>query len=90
MKRSVLAITALLLGLSVTQPCKAETADGKLSVTPFVGGVVFDHKQSLTSSALFGIKAGYRLEGPWSVEADVHYTSAQSKKNLPSTGITTL
>ena len=75
----------LLLGLSVlaaAAPGFAENRAGAVTVSPYVGGYIFDHEQSyqnLETSPTYGIRAGYNFTENWGAEARFGYANADSR-----------
>ena len=76
----------LLLGLSLlatATPGFAENRAGAVTVSPYVGGYVFDHEQSyqnLETSPVYGIRAGYNFTENWGAEARFGYINADSRR----------
>ena len=87
MKRAMLKKRSLglLLGLSVlaaAAPGFAENRAGAFTVSPYVGGYIFDHEQSyqnLETSPTYGIRAGYNFTENWGAEARFGYANADSR-----------
>lgn len=78
----------LLLGLALlasAAPGFAENRAGAFTVSPYVGGYIFDHEQSyqnLETSPVYGIRAGYNFTENWGAEARFGYSNPDSR--LPS------
>jgi OOP family OmpA-OmpF porin len=75
----------LLLGLSLltsAAPGFAENRAGAITVSPYVGGYIFDHEQSyqnLETSPTYGIRAGYNFTENWGAEARFGYSNPDSR-----------
>lgn len=84
----------LLLSVSLlasATPGFAENRAGAFTVSPFVGGYVFDHEQNyqnLESSPIFGVRAGYNFTENWGAEARFGYVLAESRPpNYPEADV---
>lgn len=75
----------LLLGLALlasAAPGFAENKAGAFTVSPYVGGYIFDHEQSyqnLETSPVYGIRAGYNFTENWGAEARFGYSNPDSR-----------
>jgi len=86
----------LLLGLSLlaaATPGLAENRAGAVTVSPYVGGYVFDHEQTyqnLETSPVYGVRAGYNFTENWGAEARFGYINADSRRaNGPDANVLT-
>jgi len=67
-KKSPSVLTILLL-IAFSMPAFAEVQPGSYSISPFVGGFLFDGNQDLEHRAVYGLRLGYDLTKDWGGEA---------------------
>lgn len=86
----------LLLGLSLlasATPGFAENKAGAVTLSPYIGGYVFDHEQTyqnLETSPIYGIRAGYNFTENWGAEARFGYANPDSRRaNGPEAHVVT-
>jgi OOP family OmpA-OmpF porin len=72
-----LALTLCLCSLSL--PAVAALQSGGLTLSPMVGGHLFDGDQSLDQSSFFGLGLGYNLTENWAVEGIYTRTDADAE-----------
>ncbi|MDA8124261.1 MAG: OmpA family protein [Deltaproteobacteria bacterium] len=78
MKKSVLSIAMLLL-LATATAAGAEVKAGSYSVTPFVGGYLFEGNQDLKHAPVYGLRGGYNFTPNWGVEGVFDYVATKDK-----------
>jgi len=54
-------------------PARAEIRPGSYSVSPFLGGYLFERNQDLKHRPVFGLRFGYNFTRKWAVEALLDY-----------------
>lgn len=77
-------MTVGLLGaslLSLTTSAVAQSRAEAWTLTPTVGGYLFDSKQDLESAPLFGLRAGYNFTENWGAELFGSYTLTESDRD---------
>ena len=91
-KRSLGLLFCLSL-LAIATPGFAENRAGAVTVSPYVGGYIFDHEQTyqnLETSPIYGIRAGYNFTENWGAEARFGYINADSRlPNGPEANVLT-
>lgn len=70
--------------LSFVNVAIAEEKASTFSITPFIGGVVFDDDQDLDNAPAFGLRLGYNMTKYLGVEASGEYISTDYKNNKSS------
>ncbi|MDO9566799.1 MAG: outer membrane beta-barrel protein, partial [Candidatus Desulfaltia sp.] len=75
MKKSnvLITIVSCVLFLSFAGGASAEMRAGAASITPMIGGYVFDGEQNLDNALTYGLGIGYNLTERWGVEAAFNY-----------------
>jgi len=73
MKKTVLSLIVLAATFLGAYPALAEINGGEFSISPFVGGFIYDGTQHLSSSIAFGARLGYNLDRNWGVEGSLTY-----------------
>jgi len=67
-KKSPSVLTILLL-IAFSMPAFAEVQPGSYSISPFVGGFLFDGNQDLEHRAVYGLRLSYDLTKDWGGDA---------------------
>jgi OOP family OmpA-OmpF porin len=75
MKRSVFIILVLTLG--ITAPSFAEDKLTGFSISPFIGGYVFEGDQDLNNKPVYGLRVGYDFTQNWGAELVFDYISTK-------------
>ena len=57
----------------------AEIKPGSYSVTPMIGGYIFDGDQNLKDKPAYGLGVGYNVDSHWAAEAVFNYIDTESK-----------
>jgi len=75
MKSSKVLITILMCVLFLSFACgaSAEMRAGTMSISPMIGGYVFDGEQDLDNNLTYGLGIGYNLNERWGLEAAFNY-----------------
>lgn len=79
MKMTLSKILPGILLVTFATPGFAENRQGAVTVSPFVGGYVLDHKQHEESRPLFGMRAGYNFTRNLGAEAMFGYSLTETK-----------
>lgn len=80
MKKILKSILPGLLLVTLATPGFAENRDGALTLSPFVGGYLLDHKQHEENRPIFGLRAGYNITEHWGAEAMAAYSLTETKQ----------
>jgi len=86
MKKQIGSILAACLIMSTTAAFGA-VKEGSFSVTPLIGGYMFDGEDTLESTFLLGIRAGYNFTKNIGVEALYDYATETDGKSVPLSDI---
>lgn len=86
MKKQIGSILAACLIMS-TSAAFGAVKEGSFSVTPLIGGYVFDGGDTLDSTYLLGLRAGYNFTKHIGVEALYDYAAETDAKSAPMTDI---
>jgi OOP family OmpA-OmpF porin len=81
MKKMVVDITVLLV-LLLTSAAMAEVKAGSVSITPYIGGYLFEGNQDLKHAPVFGLRGGYNFTKHLGLEGYFHYVKSEFK-DLP-------
>lgn len=87
MKKQIGGILAACLIMSTTAAFGA-VKEGSFSVTPLIGGYVFDGGETLDSTFLLGLRAGYNVTKHIGIEALYDYATETDAKSGPAKDIT--
>lgn len=87
MKKNVTCLLATALIISATTALGA-VKEESFTVSPVIGGYVFDGGNSLDSTFFFGIRGGYNFTKNFGIEAVYDYATGTDEKNGPLTDIT--
>lgn len=69
MKRTALMINILFLILIYCSSSFAQVKPGAVSITPYVGGIIFDKEHHLNNTPVYGLSVGYDFTRYFGVEA---------------------
>ena len=78
MKKRVFCCTLLLI-LTLTATAMAQVKAGSVSITPFIGGYLFEGNQDLKHSPVFGLRGGYNFTRNLGLEGYLHYVKSEFK-----------
>ena len=76
---SNLLVFSILLSIFHSAPALAEVLPGSYSVTPFVGGYLFEGNQDLEHRPVYGMRLGYNFTSHWGAEAVLDYGQTNYK-----------
>lgn len=68
MKKQLILMLAGSL-LAITTAASADNREGAFSISPVVGGYLYDGKQHLDTNLIYGARAGYNFTKAFGVEA---------------------
>jgi OOP family OmpA-OmpF porin len=75
--RGVIAVIGLIF-LLAAGAVSAQVKPGSLSLSPLVGGHLFEGDQDLEHNLTYGLGLGYSLDENWAVEAMFNYTDTET------------
>ena len=78
MKKGVFCCTLLLI-LALTATAMAQVKAGSVSITPSIGGYLFEGNQDLRHSPVFGLRGGYNFTRNLGLEGYLHYVKSEFK-----------
>jgi outer membrane beta-barrel protein len=86
MKRILFLLSVLVLLCASVSPGFAGVQEGSISVSPYVGGYVFDGAYELNHAPVFGLRIGYALDKHIGIEAlgeyvDTEVDAPKTKRN---------
>ncbi len=88
MKREFLAIICVLSVLLImTGLAAAENKEGAISLSPHVGGYIFDNDQEINSDPLYGIGIGYNFTEHWGIEGVFGFVNTDKKEVSKDTDV---
>lgn len=77
MKKFVMFLVFLTMLLVVTRGY-AQIKAGSFSVTPFIGGYLFEGNENLKNAPVFGLRGGYNFTKNWGVEGFFNYIPTEN------------
>lgn len=77
--RCVLMLSLLILLMAGS--ARAEITPKTHSISPFIGGYVFDNDQELKDRAVYGLKVGYDFTKNWGTELVLDYVDTRDKRH---------
>jgi len=76
MKKKIIAFTILMM-LPLITVAMAEMKEGSGSITPYVGGYLFEGNQDLEHSPVFGLRGGYNFTQCLGLEGYLNYVQSE-------------
>jgi len=76
--KKIILLTAAWLMLTLAPPALAQNRAGAITLSPFVGGYMFDCFQDLENVWYFGMRVGYNYTDHWGSEAMFGYVPTES------------
>jgi OOP family OmpA-OmpF porin len=67
--------------LFIARTAAAEIRPGAVSLSPSIGGYVFDGDQCLEDNVAYGLGLGYHFDEHWATELGLNYISTESDRN---------
>lgn len=76
-------ITVCLMAclLCIAQTAPAEIRPGAITLSPSVGGYLFEGNQCLETDVLYGLALGYNFDEHWATELGFNYIETESMRN---------
>jgi OmpA-OmpF porin, OOP family len=78
MKR-ILLVYSLILMLTFTAAAQAEMKAGAISVTPSIGGYLFESKENLKNPLIYSLRFGSNITPHWGFEGSYYYGASENK-----------
>lgn len=78
MKKIIMGVIVVLLAVTVAAG-HAQVRAGSFSVTPFIGGYVFEGNEDLKNAPVFGLRGGYHFTKNLGVEGFFNYVPSEIK-----------
>jgi OmpA-OmpF porin, OOP family len=75
-------LTVVMMLIAVVSTAQAEVRAGSFSVTPFIGGYVFEGNEDYKNTASIGLRAGYNFTKNLGVEGFFNYAQTEME-NVP-------
>jgi OmpA-OmpF porin, OOP family len=85
--QTALMLFAILMLITRAAPARGEIRSGSYSVSPFIGGFLFEGNQDLTHSPISGVRFGYDFTKNWGVEALFDYVPTRYKVTDSNTNV---
>ena len=85
--RKIHFVLAAMLLIALSTPALAEIQPGAFSVSPFVGGFLFEGNQELEHRPVYGLRLGYDFTKNWGTEAVFDYVDTKYKKTDTITNV---
>ncbi|MCE5262934.1 MAG: OmpA family protein [Deltaproteobacteria bacterium] len=77
--KKILLILSLILLLAFTTAANAEMKAGAFSVTPFIGGYLFQGEENLKDPLIYGLRFGSNITRHWGFEGVFYYGQSENK-----------
>jgi OOP family OmpA-OmpF porin len=87
LRRGLQLFVVFLLLLCASLPAFAEIRPGDFSVSPFIGGFLFEGNQDLEHRPVYGLRVGYDFTRNWGVEAVFDYVRTNYKATDSTTDV---
>jgi OmpA-OmpF porin, OOP family len=85
--RAIPLVLFILLLTMWSAPASAEIRPGSFSISPFIGGLLFEGNQDLEHRPIYGLRAGYDFTKNWGVEALFGYVRTNYKVTDSNTDV---
>ena len=85
--RKIHPVFIILLLITLSAPALAETKPGMYSISPFVGGYLFEGNQDLKHRPIYGVRGGYDFTEHWGAELLLGYGRTYYKPTDASTDV---
>ena len=79
--KPVIAVCLMACLLCIAQTAPAEIRPGAITLSPSVGGYVFEGNQCLENEVVYGLALGYNFDEHWATELGFHYIETESMRN---------
>ena len=87
LRRGLQLSLVFLLLLCASLPAFAEIRPGDFSVSPFIGGFLFEGNQDLEHRPVYGLRVGYDFTKNWGLEAVFDYVRTNYKATDSTTDV---
>ena len=87
LRRGLQLFVVFLLLLCASLPAFAEIRPGDFSVSPFIGGFLFEGNQDLEHRPVYGLRVGYDFTKNWGLEAVFDYVRTNYKATDSTTDV---
>ena len=84
---SIQPVLAVLLAVLLTVPAFAEIRPGSYSVSPYIGGFLFEGNQDLEHRPVYGLRLGYDFTKNWGAEGVFGYVGTKFKATDSTTDV---
>ncbi|MBL0700673.1 MAG: OmpA family protein [Desulfosarcina sp.] len=81
MKTKFFLASLLILLIGFANNATAENKAGALTVSPMIGGYLFEGNQDLDNEATYGLGLGYNIDQNWGLEGMFNFIDTDSKKD---------
>ncbi len=85
---TVILAVSMILFLLFSNNVFAQIKPGALSLSPFVGGQIFEGNQSLEDDVTYGIFLGYHFTKNWTAEAAINFLNTELENNTSDVDVT--
>ncbi len=72
MKKIIMFLVVIAM-MSIVTAGHAQVKEGSFSVTPFIGGYVFEGNENIRNAPVYGVRAGYNFARNWGAEGFFNY-----------------
>ena len=86
MKKVIMGVVMVLLAVTVAAG-HAQVREGSFSVTPFIGGYVFEGNEDLKNAPVFGLRGGYYFTKNLGVEGFFNYVPSEDESKAGNPGM---
>jgi OOP family OmpA-OmpF porin len=77
----IVFVGLIILALSIGGNVMAENRPGAFTVSPLIGGYVFEGDQDLKDRPSYGMGIGYNFDKNWGLEGVFNYVDTESEKD---------
>ena len=75
--KSVISVCLIVCVAFIARTAAAETRPGAITLSPFVGGYIFEGNQDLDNGPAYGLGLGYHFDKHWAAEAVLIYADTE-------------
>jgi OmpA-OmpF porin, OOP family len=80
-------VLAFLLLIALSTPALAQIRPGAFSLSPFLGGFLFDGGENLEHKPVYGLRFGYDMTKNWGTELTLDYVRTKYKPTDSDTNV---
>ncbi|MFA6009545.1 MAG: OmpA family protein [Desulfobacteraceae bacterium] len=77
MFKSIICLCLMICSMITAGTVSAEIKAGAITLSPSIGGYVFEGNQDLENGPTFGLGLGYNMDTHWAAEAAIHYIDTE-------------